>query len=282
MTTYSTLEASTSSASPFELFHFEHGAVSYAYTSADTATAYGGRTYQPEAIARTEVEQNDEDWSGSISVTLPVDNPVAQLFAAYLPSSQVYLTIYRAHRGGIGYAIAFTGTVASASFADGACTLACQPVGAMLAKPVPAVLFQVQCSHSLFSQTEYYGAGGVVSGSAQSVGCNVKREDYRVQAILSSVEDNTLKSPAFAEKPDGWFTYGHIVLPGGEVRFITAHAGDTLTIAYPTNLAAGALVGAYPGCDGRETTCRNKFNNVINFNGHTRMPTRNPFDSAIV
>lgn len=282
MSDYNTLEVSRFSASPFELFHFEHGAVSYAYTSGDAAVSYSGRTYQPEALSRSEVDQSDEDWAGGITVTLPVDNPVAQLFAAYLPSSQVYLTVLRAHRSGTGYVVAFAGTVASASFEEGACSLTCQPVGALLSKQVPTMLFQGQCSHALFSQTKYYGAGGVVTGSAQSVGCNVKREAYRVGAELSAVSGLTVKSPAFATKPDGWFTYGHIVLPGGEVRFITAHTGDTLTLSYPINATAGVTIGAYPGCNGSESTCRTKFNNVINFNGHTRMPGRNPFTTAIV
>ena len=66
------------------------------------------------------------------------------------------------------------------------------------------------------------------------------------------------------------------------MRWITAHVGDTLTLSYPfKGMAPGETVSVFPGCDGLESTCRNKFNNVLNFSGFTRLPSKNPFSSSI-
>lgn len=281
MTTYDSAESSTWDGSPLELYKFELGPVAYAYTSGDAAHNYQGLNYQPEAVWRTELEQNDEDGAGSLTVSLPTENPVAMLFAATMPSRQVFLTVYRAHRGAEGYTVAFTGAVAAASFDDGECTLTCQPDAASFQRQIPGPLYQGQCNHVLFSQTEYYGTGGFRTDSAQSVGCNVKKALYRTAATVEDATGLTITAAAFATKPDGYFTYGHVELPTGDVRWITAHVGDTLTIAYPAELSPGEVVSAYPGCDGAEETCRGKFNNIINFSGFTKVPSVNPFNSAL-
>lgn len=281
MTTYETAEASTWDGSPLELYKFELGPVAYAYTSGDAPHDYGGLNYQPEAIWRTELEQNDEDGAGSLTVSLPADNPVALLFSAQLPSRQVFITVYRAHRNSVGYAVAFMGAVAAASFEDGECTLTCQPDAAAFQRQIPGPIFQSQCNHVLFSQTEYYGTSANRSDSAQSVGCGLRKADFRTPAVVVSADRLTVVADAFASKPDGYFTYGQLELPTGDVRWIVAHVGNALTLAYPVSLAPGDSVAAFPGCDGAEGTCRSKFNNIINFSGFTRVPSVNPFNSAL-
>lgn len=281
MTTYADAEASTWDGSPLELYKFELGPVAYAYTSGDAAHSYLGLAFQPEAVWRTELEQNEEDGAGSLTVYLPAENPVAVLFAATMPSRQVFITVYRAHRGAAGYVVAFTGAVAAASYSDGECTLTCLPDAAAFQRQIPGPLFQAQCNHVLFSQTSYYGTGGTRQDSAQSVGCGIKKADQRTTAAVSAATGLTLTSAAFGSKPDGHFTYGHVELPSGDVRWITAHTGDTLTLAYPADVAAGDVVNAYPGCDGTEATCRTKFSNVINFAGFTKIPSVNPFNTSL-
>lgn len=280
--TYATLERSTHSGKPFELYKFEWGTGSFQYTSADSARAYQGLNYQPEAISRSQLDQNNEDWSGTVDVTLPADNPVSVLFSAYQPTKQVYLTIYRAHQGDGDYTIAFSGTVSAATFSDTACTLTCQPVSAILTRPVPSAIFQPQCNRVLFSQTELYGTAVERSDSAQSVGCGVNKDAYRVPVSVTAIDGLVVTSPDFATKADGWFTYGHLELANGEVRWIVEHVGNTVTLSYPAyTLAVGDAISALPGCDGLEGTCKQKFNNIINFSGFSHVPLRNPFNTPL-
>lgn len=285
MTTLEFIAAETgaASASPVELYEFAHGAAVYRYTSGDAAVHTGAGTFALEAISRTEVELSEEDLSGTITITVPADNAVAKLFAAANPSNQVFITVSRQHRTVPGeIEFVFQGVVASASFDGVACSLTCQPVGSVLSKQIPTRLYQPQCGHVLFSQTEYYGTGGAVGGSAQSVGCNVNRENFKTTAVVGSALASTITAPAFASKPDGYFTAGKVETLDGETRYITSHIGNTITVAYPVAISVGDTVSVYPGCDGLAATCRSKFNNIINFYGFNKLPRRNPFNSALV
>lgn len=278
---YADAERSTYDGSPLELFKFELGPIAYAYTSGDAEHDYQGLNYLPEAISREQLTQDEEDGAGSLTISLPTDNPVAQLFTSQLPSRQLFITIYRTQRGTGEYTVAFVGAIAAASFSEGACTLTCQPDSASFQRQVPSKLFQHQCRHVLFSQTEYYGTSVERTDSAQATGCNLKKANYRTAATVEVVQGIQVKAAAFATKPDGYFTYGHIELAGGDVRWITAHYGDTLELAYKAGIEPGDTIIAYPGCDGLESTCRGKFNNVINFSGFTRIPSVNPFNSSL-
>jgi hypothetical protein len=75
---------------------------------------------------------------------------------------------------------------------------------------------------------------------------------------------------------DGWFI-GGVAEFGVEKRTIVAHVDNTITIAYRmVNLADDDSVDVYPGCDGRNVTCRDKFDNIINFLGFPYIPIENP------
>src|SRR3546814_2715916 len=39
---------------------------------------------------------------------------------------------------------------------------------------------------------------------------------------------------------------------------------------------AGTAISLYPGCDHRRMTCKDKFNNILNYGGFDWIPTKNP------
>lgn len=281
--TYANYETSIHDGAPTELFKFSFGRGSFYFTSGDAVLVKDGARYQPEAISRTEIGQDAEDGSGTINVTLPASNPVAQLFQAYLPSSQVTVEIWRRHRvdADAELVLVYAGTVTAAEFDDSACSLTCQPVGSRLGRSFPATLFQPQCRNSLFSQSGSYGEDQWHTDSGETVGCNASKAAYRVDATVTAISDISLTAAAFGAKPDGWFTGGVIEFDNGEVRYVSKHIGSVVELSYRIDVAVGAVVAAFPGCDGLETTCKSKFNNVINFTGFSRVPTRNPYTSSI-
>ena len=56
---------------------------------------------------------------------------------------------------------------------------------------------------------------------------------------------------------------------------------QALTIMGGTQkISVGTLITVYPGCDGQVKTCRDKFNNVLNFGGIPHMPNKSPYDGS--
>ena len=120
----------------------------------------------------------------------------------------------------------------------------------------------------------------IYSGQCQFVAfdsaCGLLAQDWGVTAAVS-VDGHRLSSPAFAARPDGYFTRGYVAA-NGDFRFVVAHAGEVLTLQLPFDgrVASGGSVVAYPGCDGSPVTCRERFGNGARFGGCASIPSRNP------
>lgn len=261
---YATREISTYSGQPFELYLFQSGEDRWQLTSGDVSRTYNGKVYTPEAIERTEIDQDQEAHSGEIEVTLPRTHDLASRFVSYIPTSPVSLVIFRGHDGEGEVVPNFTGRVSKAAFTD-VCTLTVSSEADLLRKKVPTQRFQNQCNWCLFS-----------------AGCGLQKVNFMVTGTLSSVAGDTIKSAAFATKPDGWFNAGFIEC-GSDMRMILSHTGDTLVlIAGISGLAAGDTFKAYAGCQRTVADCRNKFSNLANYRGFDKIPTKNPFDGGLV
>lgn len=81
--------------------------------------------------------------------------------------------------------------------------------------------------------------------------------------------------------PDGWFTAGKLTFAGGAnaglgVEVKSHRKGATITIVLwqpmPEPVAAGDAFSVTAGCDKRFATCRDRFNNTVNFRGFPHIP----------
>jgi uncharacterized phage protein (TIGR02218 family) len=85
--------------------------------------------------------------------------------------------------------------------------------------------------------------------------------------------------------PDDWFNYGGCEFDTGdnagrsmEVKDFVADDGITITqdihlfLDMPFDIQVGDEIAIYPGCDKRMITCRDKFDNIINFVGEPYVP----------
>jgi hypothetical protein len=89
-------------------------------------------------------------------------------------------------------------------------------------------------------------------------------------------------SNGFALRPDQWYQGGRLESATGETRFVVDHQGDTVTLISPLpGVSSLDDVWAYWGCDHLEATCRDKFGNLTNHLGWSRLPGRNPFSGRI-
>lgn len=263
---YADREASTYGGAPYECYWFTCGATSWRFTSGDAARVIAGQTFQPAAIDRSEIDQNDELRAGQLRVVLPLDNPIAQLHVGPPPDHPVDLVLYRGHDGEPETVAPFTGRVAHASFDDVACELTLITERAALEAQVPGLLYQQTCPRVPYSP-----------------GCGVDRTAYAVPGTLASVSGRTLQVPEASAHADGYFNGGWVE-GGGTSRLVLRHVGSALelSIVPPAGWGAGLHVAAYPGCDGTESCCATRFANLVNHLGFARIPgaAANPFSAG--
>lgn len=254
------------SGQPVEGFRFAQGSKVWLYTSADRKITLPAGVFTPEAIARSELDFSQEDTGESIDFTLPRINPVVAQFIGDLPSSPVWVTVYRAHRGDEDLAVTiFSGRVVRARFEESEAILVGASLMAMLGRTVPTLAMQTPCNHVLYSAP-----------------CGANPTTSRDQITVTSVNGATIVSNDFALRPDQWFRGGRLESEVGETRFVADHQGDTVKLISPLpGLASLDQVWAYWGCDHLELTCRDKFGNLVNHLGWSRLPGRNPFVGRI-
>lgn len=252
---------------PVECFKFVMGATTWRYTSADRAVTLPDGTYEMETIEGGEPSWSDEVTSESVTITVPLENPVAQALLPARQAETIWLTIYKVHRGEEDEPLAvFLGTVASALASETKVTLTCASISGFLDRQIPVLAVQTQCNHGLYSK-----------------GCGLSKTGvWKKTVSIESVDGVTVVSTGFADLDDQYFRGGLLESSTGEVRFIVDHVGDTVTLLSPmASLAAAQYAQAYWGCDHLESTCLRKFGNLIHHLGFSRMPGRNPFAGRI-
>lgn len=256
---FDSVEKSVHSGQPWECYWFSCGTLNWRYTNASRAITTQGFTFEPEAISITEVSQSQELNSGEITLSLPLDNAVASLFKGSRPPRPVSLVIFRGHFGDSEVVSPFSGVVASASHKD-VTELKVITDQDGLKLSIPGLAYCSQCPHTLFDDA-----------------CGLDAADYREAATLSYVSGTTIKSAAFATKPNGYFKAGWVEF-GGMSMVVTAHSGDAITLMDSlAGLTVGSAVLAYPGCQGTEAYCEATFNNLVNCLAFSHIPGINPF-----
>lgn len=266
--TYNGQETSRYSSKPFELFLWSTVDQQWFFTTAAKRITYAGHSYEPLAMSRTEIDNNNEAKTGGLKVTIPRTHEIASLFVAYLPVSPLLLTIYRGHYGDSDSEVKepFAGKVVSCKFND-FCELTIVPETYVLQQRVPALQYQQQCPWIT------YGPG-----------CNLDRALFMVTGAVTalSADKLTVTVAAFGGKPTGWLNAGYIEF-GNQRRFINGHTGSAAVLLDAiSTLQVGSIVSAYAGDMRNANDCINKFNNYKRFMGHPNLPNRNPYENGVL
>jgi uncharacterized phage protein (TIGR02218 family) len=128
---------------------------------------------------------------------------------------------------------------------------------------LPTVRAQRLCNHVLYDTQ-----------------CRVDRSSFQFTTTIVSQSGATLVLSSAAGKPNQWATFGEVVLAAtGERRNVLSQIGTTFTISLSfVGLVGGDTVTVFAGCNHNLFTCRDKFNNVINFGGMPHLnSTSNPW-----
>jgi uncharacterized phage protein (TIGR02218 family) len=114
--------------------------------------------------------------------------------------------------------------------------------------------------------------------------CTLQTSTFAVTATATSATD-ALKATFSTglTQANGYFSQGYIVgltgVNAGISRAIKTYlnASGTITVAnpWPNPVSSGDTFTVVPGCDGTQSTCTTKFNNVIHFRGQPYIPTAN-------
>jgi len=266
--TYDSREKSRYGAAPLLCFRFVQGGTLVLHTSADQDVVLPVGTFTTAAIKCGGSEHSQEDGSGSVELEVPLDHKVATMFVGGLPVAPIGLTIYRAHRTEESdYKAWFVGTVESAAYETDVARLTCLRSSEKVRRQFPRDRYQIKCNFSVYSPAE----------------CGINANSFRDPCVISSVAGDTIVSADFALRADGWYTAGWLEVPGGEKRTVKSHVTDTIVLLRPFRVAPepGDTLHAFAGDDRTLATCKNKFNNLVNFRGFPYVPIRNPFDGKI-
>ena len=264
MSTYSDLESSIHGGRPVELFRFVHGPQVWTYSSGPEIE-HGGDTYVAFPIGRDDMQQTKELHKSPLEVLIPRTSELSLLYLAGNPERIITLTVFRLHVGASdGPVVYWKGRIVSCDWPDPATAkLTCESVFTSLKRPGLRARYQRMCRHALYSEQ-----------------CGVDKTTYAVAGTVSAINAaKTVLTVAAADAlADGWLTGGMVETPTGGFLFVTAHSGSSITLANPCALAVSDAVTLYPGCARNRETCKNKFNNILNFGGWPWIPSRNPFD----
>lgn len=248
---------------PGELYHiWRDGGGHLYYTSGDVSVVFNSNTYTPATLKRGMIKKDSELEISTLSVQAMNLGAVTTDFFAINPVEVLWISIAKIHReqSPLEANILFLGQIKEVSFSGVEAEITCVGFELFLKMEIPQWRFQVTCNHKLFNTN-----------------CALTKASYKTTtAVTLDATKTQLTSSAFGAKADGYFTGGEITF-GDEHRGVIAHVGSLVTVAYPMkNLVTGNTVDAYPGCDGRPETCRDKFNNVVNSLWFKYIPIDNP------
>ena len=248
---------------PGELYHiWRDGGEHWRYTDGDVSVTFDGDVYSPATLSRSSVRYDTQLEVTALTIDAShVNDPVLE-FIAVNPVEILWVSISKLHRdqSPLEADVIFIGQIKNVSFKGIAASVNCVGFEHFLNQTIPKWRYQLTCNHMLFDTK-----------------CTKAAADYKTTTAVTLDSTGTeLTSADFDALADGYFTGGKVVF-GDETRTVTDHTGAVLTLMYKfKELENNDSVDAYPGCDGKIETCKDKFNNIVNFLGFPHIPVENP------
>lgn len=260
-----------------ELIDIARGAAHWRYACGNRTVTWNGADYQPAAIQRGQISESADLTRNTLDLTMPQTLDVLVQFRGVAPSQPMSVMVLRQKISDGSTSVIWSGTLGGVTWETHDVKMHCLPPMASMQALALRRNWQVACPHVLYG--------------AEVGGCNASRSAVQANATITSVAGNVIHAAAFAAQADGWWAGGYIQWQIGatsEVRFITNHTGDAVTLLTPALMDVGTVVTALPGCDHLLSTCASKFvssnsadtnGNSANYGGQPWIPQKNPFGS---
>ena len=282
---FDVLENSRFLGRPVRLFRFELQGLVWRFAQSDRDVVAGGVTWTAAQIERDEIKQTMEKAKDQLKIrmgylrdpnapmgTLPVTQPLGDLWHPYIPSSAVRVMCLATHIGDTDPPVLeWSGEVRQPKFTDVDLELTCVPGNARSEARNQGMKFQRSCSKTVYST-------GVR-------GCNLDPASFTIAAVLTGVSGLTLSAAAFGTAPhsllQGWLSWTRsngIV----ERRTIIQHSGNDVRLLYGgEGLATGLAVTVLPNCPGTWAACEaRRADPELHFGGAIYEPIENPHEGG--
>lgn len=131
----------------------------------------------------------------------------------------------------------------------------------LLDAQMPRNFYQPGCMHTLYD-----------------AGCTLNIASFTVSGAVQAGSGNLTINCSTLTQTAGWFTRGFVTFSNGAnsgLRYTVSNfVPGVLTLTKPLTypIAVGDAFTVCAGCDHQQATCKNKFNNLVNFRGYPYVP----------
>ena len=282
-------ETSVEAGQPIELYLFQNVESKFAYTSGQEQVSFGGNTFIPRPISRTEPEIQSQQSDRNLVIKLPLNDPFVARYTITLPATPDDITIFRFHStdGGAPEVVTFfKGQVANVAITGNEAKVNVLSSGKVLGDQIPKQTFRNLCNHIL------YDARCAVDDSQFKMATTVSAISSDGLTITVTGGTNTILFTGFelsAQITDDatFFNGGFFRRAGIEHRMTLTtvdnggnSADFTVLLPFET-LTVGTVLELFAGCDHQFPTCIAKFVNTERYGGFPFVPGRNPFETGV-
>jgi len=243
-----------------ELYKIKAGDETWYYTSYEQEMVFEGNTYKKSPLKRGTITFDDRLKAQRIKISAPLADPMKK-YIGNSPIEPTEITVIRVFIDNpTFFKIIFRGEIIGITMVKGIAEIDCESSSLVFKNKLPPVVHQAFCNNRLYDSE-----------------CGVDPNNFKVQTTVT-ISGNDLSSTDFSSKPNGWFTNGHVKTTYNDIRLITNHVGNTITLQIPfdSRMGTGATVTAFAGCSKKPSECLNKFSNFANFKGMPFIPANNP------
>ena len=273
--TFAAVETSVDEGSPLELLMVSYLTNQWYYTTAESPVSYDGHTYTPLPIKHGAIAQTGDVAKSQLTISVPQDCPVGELFRIQPPTAIVTVTLFQKHAGESEVKAVWKGRIVNNGWEQPWLNLTTESVFSSLQRLGLRRKYATQCPHPLYSQ----GHGL----------CNVVKADHKVDYVVTSISGATVNCAAAVGAAAEFFagglvTWVHATSGYAEQRMVKSSdaLGNFVLTSAPLGLVVGATISTYPGCDHSTEACDSKFNNSLNYGGMPFIPTKNPFNGSTI
>lgn len=272
-------ETSLQQAQPIRLYQFQRGALKWGYCSADRDVRFNNITFYSllGGIKDDGIRQTQDSGGDLLTLTVPANSDLAQMYRHFAPAQAVDLTIFDLHYPELestetgAYLAVWKGFIVGVKFVnDFTAQVQCQNLSASLERTGLRKTWSKMCSHQLYGN-----------------GCNLDRNQFMTEVAITAVSGSSLEVALPSDKnQDDYFTGGYLEWMseyGVEQRGIERQLGNTLAVfGGVQGLNVGQKIKLFAGCNRTFSACQVKFNNTDNYGGSPHMPNKSPFDGTPV
>jgi len=244
-----------------DLYKIEFLGSTYSYCSGSDNVVFSSMTYLASPITRTEIglELNSSD----VRISVPIEMKPFTDFVVSSPSVELTLTLIDYSSG---YQV-FQGIMTKIEFdrTSGLAEVTFQRKESFFDSEVPYRTYGTSCSFGLYSAE-----------------CGVAQASHSIttNGFTFSVNRREVTIPELSGYPDGIMSGGYLRTNYGESVYILRQSSVMLYLDQPIiNLPVN--ISVIKGCDKLFTTCKDKFNNSLNFGGFPFIPIKNPVSESI-